>query len=113
MLSLVAHTKPFTALAASRLLWLVANACHIHVNRMNTENTRLTARRPKMLERGTMMKFAKPSVMTVIPVNMANWLLFKWNCAPSSGNMGAMDKAPVTEIHVKSHCEAITITVTF
>jgi hypothetical protein len=41
-------------------------------------------------------------VTTVIPVSRASWLLLRWNSAPRRGNMGAMDRAPVTEIQVKS-----------
>lgn len=48
--------------------------------------------------------------MTVIPVSMESWELLRWNSLPSSGNMGAMDRAPVTEIQVKSHWLAMTIT---
>jgi hypothetical protein len=48
-----------------------------------------------------MRKFAMPKVITVIPVSMASWLSFRWNSAPRRGNMGAMERAPVTEIHVK------------
>lgn len=75
----------------------------MQVNMMRTEKTRLTARRPKMLLSGTMMKLAKPKVMTVMPVRRDNCELLRWNSFPSNGNIGAIERAPVTEIQVKSH----------
>jgi hypothetical protein len=108
--SLVAHTRPFIARAASKLRCDVAKACHMQVNIISTENIRLIARRPKILLNGTMMKFAKPHVMIVIPVSIESWLSFKCNSCPSKGYMGAIESAPVTDIHVKSHWLAITIT---
>jgi hypothetical protein len=71
----------------------------------------LILRRPKMLLRGTMRKFATPSVITVMPVSMASCGFVRWNSAPKRGNMGAMDSAPVTEIQVKRDWAATAVTV--
>jgi hypothetical protein len=42
-------------------------------------------------------------VMTVMPVSIESWELLRWNSFPRSGNIGAIDKAPVTDIQVKIH----------
>jgi hypothetical protein len=67
-------------------------------------------RRPKMLLSGTMKMLASPDVMTVAPVSNASWLFLRWNSAPRRGNMGAMDREPVTAIHVKSAWLVMTVT---
>lgn len=64
-----------------------------------------------MLLKGTMRKFATPRVMTVMPVSMASWLLVRWNSAPRRGNIGAMERAPVTEIQVKRDWAVRAVTV--
>jgi hypothetical protein len=78
---------------------------------IKTAKVKLTARRPKILLKGTITKPATPRVMTVIPVRNASCELLRWNSWPRSGNIGAIDRAPVTEIHVKSHWLAITMTM--
>ena len=75
------------------------------------EKTMLMVLRPKMLLKGTMRKFATPSVITVMPVSMASWGVSRPNWVARRGNMGARLRAPVTEIHVKRDWEAIAVTV--
>ena len=96
IVSLVAATRPLHARAARKLLCEVANACQIFVRITRNPNTIEVGRLPKMFDRGTIRMLAKPSVITLMPVRSDSCCELRWNCAPSSGNIGAMLSAEQT-----------------
>lgn len=64
--------------------------------------TRQAARRPKMLLKGMMMKFAYPRAMTQTPRKRETVASEAWNWCMNIGVTGAMDRAGMMEKRTKS-----------
>lgn len=104
----MAVATPFTALAARRLEYDLAKACHIQVPAPRRQKARLVTRRPKMFEHGTIRKLENPSARTQTPVMRLCWVGVMSNSFAKSGNMGPIDRADSTETNKNKNWVVIT-----
>ncbi len=104
MLSAVAVAKPFMIRAPTRLPWVLAAASQTEVPTDRAAKMRLVKRLPKMLEHGTMIKLAYPSMMTESPVRRLSCCVSRWKVAASKGNIGATERADSTDTKVNKNC---------